>query len=118
MQQLWGPPTSPAECSFQLEQYNSMGRVARYKRIKAFDPGAKRRPPPPEKGPPKNMAPKHDPDVLPQKMVEIMRLQQAAARRPAPPAPTKAPPQPASQPSAEAPHEFYKVRAVVHPCCT
>ena len=82
-----------------------MGRVARYKRIKAFDPGAKRRPAPPEKGPPKNMAPKHDPDVIPKKLAEMMRMQKKSKELCLPEASR---PQPASN---EEPHEFYKVKS-------
>lgn len=83
-----------------------MGRVARYKRIKAFDPGAKRRPAVPEKGPPKNLAPKNDPDVIPHKLAELMRMQAAAKQANQVATRSQAPP---AQPPPPAPHDFYKV---------
>lgn len=85
-----------------------MGRVARYKRIKAFDPGAKRRPAPPERGPPKNLAPKRDPDVIPQKLAEMMRMQ--AMVRASSAAQVPVPHKAVAESRPEEPHEFYKVR--------
>ena len=90
-----------------------MGRVARYKRIKSFDPGAKKRPAPPEKGAPKNMAPKNDPDVIPQRLAEMLKFQVAAKtanssiRRDASLVP---PSRQREGGTLESPQEFYKVR--------
>jgi hypothetical protein len=86
-----------------------MGRVARYKRIKTCDPGSKKRPAPVDKVM-RDMAPKHDPDVIPTKLAEMMRKQSASntLRASAVPITSHAP----SQGASESPQDYYKVRSI------